>query len=87
MAKTIGVSVNEREQRQIVDAFDEALDCGPDGSRSRSDQIKIAMKFWSQVAPLLEDAGFDIDDGHAVRGPARQAVMDYLRTESSEPST
>lgn len=87
MASTIGISVNEREQREIVEAFDDALDCGPDGERSRSDQIKIAMQFWAQVAPKLEEAGIDIDDGRAVRGPARQAVFDYLRDDRSEPVT
>jgi len=82
MAKSIGISVNVREQRQIVEAFDDALDCGPGGSRSRSDQIKIAMKFWAQVAPALEEAGFDIDNGREIRGPARQAVYDYIDEQS-----
>lgn len=81
MSKTIGISVNEREQRKLVKQFDDALDCGPDGSRSRSDQIKIAMRLWRSVGPVLEEAGYDIDEPLGIQGIARDAVYQKVKAD------
>lgn len=77
-------SVSANVPKEVLERFDEGLDTGRDGSRSRSQQIEVAMRLWSAIGPKLEEAGYDIEDALAIQGVARDAFYRKLEAENRE---
>lgn len=86
-SKHVGVHMNAREVRTILEPFDEEFESLLGDDYKRSEQVKIAMMLWRQLAPRIAETGYDVTDGREVGGMARQAILDHLRLERPEADT
>lgn len=52
---------------EFLAEFDETFDCGPGGSRSRSDAIDHAMKWAVAMEKARQAIGWEYENWHAIR--------------------
>lgn len=77
---TIGVWVGEDDD--VIDEFDERLDCGPNHVGSRSEEIKEAMRLAVVVQETIDGFPYEID-GAPLRHQVRQALIEQDRREAA----
>lgn len=78
--QTIGVWIGGSDD--ILDRFDDALECGPNYAGSRSEEIKEAMRLAMVVHETVEDFPYD-PSGASLRHQVQQALIDKDRREAA----
>jgi hypothetical protein len=78
--QTIGVWIGASDD--VLDRFDETLECGPNHAGSRSEEIKEAMRLAIAVHETVEDFPYD-PSGPALRHQTQQALIDKDRREAA----
>ena len=78
--QTIGVWIGESDD--VLERFDEALECGPNHAGSRSEEIKEAMRLAVAVHETVDDFPYD-PEGPALRHQIQQALIDKDRREAA----
>jgi hypothetical protein len=79
---TIGVWIGP-DDRALVEEFD-AVHNGGDGTYSRSESIKEAMRLAVRIEETMTEAGLDHLDGRGRAAFVRQAILDEARRQRSE---
>jgi hypothetical protein len=79
---TIGVWIGPGDQ-QLVEEFD-AVHNGGDGTYSRSEAIKDAMRLAVSIEETMAEAGLEHLDGRGRAAFVRQAILDEARRQRSD---
>ncbi|WP_049998867.1 hypothetical protein [Halococcus sediminicola] len=78
--QTIGVWIGERDD--VLERFDDTLECGPNHAGSRSEEIKEAMRLAIVVQETVDDFPYD-PSGASLRHQVQQALIDKDRREAA----
>ena len=77
---TIGVWIGSNDD--VLDEFDNALDCGPEHAGSRSAAVKDALALATAVETTLDDLDYEFDSPVSKRHFITQAVLNQAQRES-----
>ena len=77
---TIGVWIGADDD--VLDEFDDALECGPRYAGSRSAATKEAMRLASTVEETLDNLDYGFDSPQSKRHFVTQAILDHARREA-----
>lgn len=79
--RTFGMWVNE-DELDVIEEFDRLHNTG-DGTYSRSEQMKEALRLANAVAETKNRIDYDLE-GHMLRHWVKQAMLDQARREALE---
>jgi hypothetical protein len=82
--RTFGMWVNE-DELDVIEEFDQLHNTG-DGTYSRSEQMKEALRLANAVAETKKRIGYDLE-GHMLRSWVKQSMLDQARREVLEDTT
>ena len=77
---TIGIWIGENDD--VLETFDDALECGPRYPGSRSAEVKEAMRLASTVEETLDNLDYGFDSPQSKRHFVTQAILDHARREA-----
>lgn len=77
---TIGVWIGSNDD--VLDEFDDALDCGPEHAGSRSAAVKDALALATAVEETLDDLDYEFDSSVSKRHFITQAVLNQAQREA-----
>ena len=77
---TIGVWIGADDD--VLNEFDDALECGPRYAGSRSAEVKDALRLASTVEETLDDLDYEFDSPRSKRHFVTQAILNQARREA-----